>query len=125
MEFHLKKIAIALMLLSGASAAQEAYVQLPFDMRVGDKASVLMYPILYVDLKCDLPLIHAQHMRRYERFDGRNLEIGCWGKSLGDRAVVVLSTGETHTEDLPSLYRAKISKNKEATVTAMPSMQKN
>lgn len=118
----MKKLLFALLAISGAAGAQEAYVMPPGSNRIGDTIArdKLIY-VLYTGAKCPLPIVNAEQMRRAEIYNTQKPDTGCWGKTLsplGGSIVIIGPQGNVTSGNLTGYAKAKIDATGAATITA-------
>ncbi|MCQ0032593.1 MULTISPECIES: hypothetical protein [Burkholderia] len=120
----MKKIVLLAMLVSATTSAREAYIQLPYDTPVGATVEVKYGEILYTKEKCELPIVHANAMRRYEYLGGAEHDSGCWANTLSGKALIVTSDGETSDSYVPTLFLVDIHPDNSARVLAKPTLKR-
>ncbi|MDD1789113.1 hypothetical protein [Burkholderia gladioli] len=120
----MKKVVLLAMLVSSVASAHEAYVQLPWDTPIGSTVEVTFGEILYTKEKCQLPLVNASAMRRYEYLGGTTHDTGCWANTLSQKALIVTSDGETSDSYIPTLFLVDIRNDNSAKVLAKPTLKR-
>ena len=115
-----KLVLIAAMLAPALATAEEAYVYPFAGMQVGQTVNNPFPTILYLDKKCDLPLVHTKDMRAYASYRGI-WEIGCWGKDINGNAVIIVPQMPPDSIPLSVLPLADVQADRNTmTIKALP-----
>lgn len=114
-----KLMLIAALLIPVAALAEEAYMTPAGSGKVGETLRPQFPTLLYVNRKCDLPLVNAKDMRRYESNLGQ-LDVGCWGQTIDGNALIVVPHRPPSSFALNTLMRVDVKADGTVTVKALP-----
>ncbi|MDT6960134.1 hypothetical protein QTN24_01370 [Cupriavidus sp. SZY C1] len=115
-----KLVLIAAVLGPVLASAEEAYVYPFAGMQVGQTVNNPFPTILYLNKKCELPLVHAKGMRAYASFTGV-WDIGCWGKDIDGKAIIVVPKLPTKSMSLSVMPLADVQADRNTmTIKALP-----
>ncbi|WP_059856540.1 hypothetical protein [Burkholderia cepacia] len=98
-------------------AVSEVLVWPTREAKSGDtvELSTMVYT-LHLGEKCSLPLVNAKHFRRLDVHSGATNYVGCWGRLLGDRVVMIDPNGEETVDSLAIFGRATVHGDGSATI---------
>ncbi|WP_011298558.1 hypothetical protein [Cupriavidus necator] len=115
-----KLVLIAALAAATAASAEEAYVY-PFGgMKVGETVNNPFPTILYLQKKCELPLVNAKDMRAYASYRGV-WDVGCWGKDIDGNAIIVVPTMPTKSMPLSVMPLADVQADRNTmSIKALP-----
>ncbi|WP_261526817.1 hypothetical protein [Burkholderia multivorans] len=116
-----KLLLVAALLTPLAAVADDAYVYPFAGMKVGATVQNEFPTILYTGRKCDLPLANAKNMRRYESYRGV-WDIGCWGVTIDDDAVIIVPQMPTKSMPLNVLARADVKRSGDTTTITIKAL---
>ncbi|MFJ7312512.1 hypothetical protein ACIQVE_07025 [Pseudomonas sp. NPDC098747] len=79
---------------------------------VGDKIHMDQYNYrLASTVKCELPIMNAnQYNAVHIKRPGGGEQFGCWAKTLGGKALIIISDGTTETWDMLSFVEVDVDK---------------
>lgn len=116
-----KLVLIAALAATTASHAEDALIY-PFNgMKVGETVENPFPTVLYLQKKCDLPLVNAKDMRAYASYRGV-WDVGCWGQTIDGQALIVVPNLSPKSMPMTVLAKADVQKDgKTMTIKALPS----
>lgn len=115
-----KLVLIAALAAATAAHAEDALIY-PFNgMKVGETIENPFPTVLYLQKKCELPLVNAKDMRAYASYRGV-WDIGCWGQTIDGQALVIVPNLPPNSMPLSVLAKADVQKDgRIMTIKALP-----
>ncbi len=101
--------------------AELAYVT-PLDSpSLGNKVSLKSKSVFYLDRKCKLPVVNAEHLRYYVFYrEGGKDEVGCWGRTIDGYVFNVVRYGIQVNVREDILYKVDVSSDGTGIVKDFP-----
>jgi len=93
-----------------------------FEMKTVADTEIL--EVFYTTRACHLPIVNAQHMRRYEFFGGGIRADGCWAELLGGNVAIIGDDGSQETRPKLSLNRVQLFKDGTGKVLSRQNLEK-
>ncbi len=115
----MKKILLTMLFVTSAAHGAEAYIYPVRGAQVGQTIKLSFPTVLYLNEKCELPLVNAKDMRKYVSYRGVWDE-GCWAQTIDGDAVMIVPKMATKTVPLDTLMRANVTKDWDAKILAAP-----
>lgn len=118
----MKKISLVVMALCASGAhAELAYVAPLNGESIGNTVSLTSKAVFYLNRKCKLAVVNAEHMRYYVYFrEGGDNEVGCWGKTIDGTVFNVVRRGISMNVDEEVLYKVDVKTDGTGVVVERP-----